>query len=194
MSEPSSKEPKYQPGNGEAEQDLLAPGALRQAFQTEASMSTSATTGAVSELEMAFAEESSLSEEEPGEPSKQSETDAMTREELKAHLEANEERVGRMTDRVERRLDALDEKMDARLQQMEEREEKFYSRIESTLSDFRAERQSEIGDLREEIGEMRGDFQSVKAVAEANFRNRRIMVGVIIAAIAIVQILVALYI
>lgn len=133
-------------------------------------------------------------------PSESNSSD-MTREELKAHLEANEARVEKMTTRIEEQISAMDEKIGARLGQideidsrMEEREEKLFERVRSSLEEARAGREESIGDLREEIGEMRGDFEAVKNVAEANFRNRRIVIGAIVAVIALVQVLVGIFI
>lgn len=135
-----------------------------------------------------------------GESSESNPTD-MTREELKSHLEANEARVEQMTTRIEEKISAMDETINARLGQideidsrMEEREEKLFERVRSSLEEARASREESIGDLREEIGEMRGDFEAVKEIAQANFRNRRLIIGAIILAIALVQVLVGLFI
>jgi len=128
------------------------------------------------------------------------ETSDMTREELQAHLEANEARVEQMTDRVEQRLQAIDEKLGVRMGQieeidakMEEREEKFYSQIESTLANFRAERQSDLGDLKKNIGELSGELEGIRDSNRASFRNNRILVGVAGVVLVIVQILVTVW-
>jgi len=56
----------------------------------------------------AFSESTHPSSEESEEP-------AMTREELKAHLEANEARIEQMTDRVEQKLDNFSSQVDTKI-------------------------------------------------------------------------------
>jgi len=125
----------------------------------------------------------------------------MTRDELKAHLEANEARVEQLTDRVEGRLDSISEKLDARLDQiqqidekMQEREEKLFERVESTLSSYRADRKEEYGELKEKMGSLSGQLEGTKESNRANFRNNRILVGVAGVVLVIVQIIVTLLI
>ncbi len=65
-------------------------------------------------------------EEEFGEP-KQSRTNDMTREELKSHLEANEERVRRMTEGVS-------QKLDKHLEVLQESNERFKAEVREDLA------------------------------------------------------------
>jgi len=53
--------------------------------------------------------------------SEESEEPAMTREELKAHLEANEARIEQMTDRVEQKLDNFSSQVDTKISAVDDK-------------------------------------------------------------------------